>query len=66
MLYGASIERKTLAYTSLCRPILEYADIVWDPVSKQAINSLEKVQTDAVKFIANFRGRTSITDSITI
>ena len=34
-----------------------------DPVCKQAINSLEKVQTDAVKFIANLRGRTSITEA---
>ena len=63
MLHDASIEGKTLAYTSLCRPILEYADVVWDPVCKQAINSLEKVQTDAVKFIANLRGRTSITEA---
>ena len=63
MPHGASIEGKTPAYTSLCRPILEYAHVVWDPVCKQAINSLEKVQTDAVKFIANLRGRTSITEA---
>ena len=62
MLHGASIEEKTLAYTSLCRPILEYADVVWDPVCKQTINSLEKVQTDVVKFIANLRGRTNVTE----
>ena len=60
---ASSIEGKTLAYTSLCRPILEYADVVWDPVCKQTINSLEKVQTDAVKFIANLRGRTSVTEA---
>ena len=42
---------------------LEYADVVWDPVCKQTINSLEKVQTDAVKFIANLRGRTSVTEA---
>ena len=28
MLHDASIEGKTLAFTSLCRPILEYADAV--------------------------------------
>ena len=49
MLHDASIKGKTLTYTSLCRPILEYADVVWDPVCKQTINSLEKVQTNAVK-----------------
>ena len=64
MLHDASIKGKTLTYTSLCRPILEYADVVWDPVCKQTINSLEKVQTNAVKikFITNLRGRTSVTD----
>ena len=63
MLHDATMEGKALAYTSLCRPILEYADVVWDPVCKQSINSLEKVQTDAVKFIANLRGRTSVTEA---
>ena len=63
MLHDATLEGKTLAYTSLCRPILEYADVVWDPVCKQTINSLEKVKTDAVKFIANLRGRTSVTEA---
>ena len=61
MLHGATMKGKTLAYTSLCRPILEYADVIWDPVCNQTSNSLEKVQTDAVKFIANLRGRTSVT-----
>ena len=36
MLHDATLEGKTLAYTSLCRPILEYADVVWDPVCKQS------------------------------
>ena len=46
------------------QPTLDSADVVWDPVSvcKQTINSLEKVQTDAVKFIANLRG-TSVTEA---
>ena len=33
MLHDASIEGKTLAYTSL-----EYADVVWDSICKQTIN----------------------------
>ena len=36
MLHDATIEGKTLAYTGLCRLILEYADVVWDPVCKQS------------------------------
>ena len=63
MLHDATMEGKTLAYTSLCRPILEYADVVWDPLCKQTVNSLEKVQTAAVKFIASLRGRTSVTEA---
>ena len=26
-------EAKLVAYTSLCRPIFEYADVVWDPLA---------------------------------
>ena len=62
MLHDATMDGKTLAYTSLCRPILEYADVMWDPVCKQTINALAKVQTEAVKFIANLRGQTSVTE----
>ena len=29
MLHDATMEGKTLAYSSLCRPILEYADVIW-------------------------------------
>ena len=36
--YNASKEAKLLAYTSLCRAILEYADVVWDPHTKTNIN----------------------------
>ena len=63
MLHDATMEGKTLAYTNLCRPILEYADVVWDPVCKQTSNSFEKVQADTVKSIANLRGRTIVTEA---
>ena len=33
-----------LAYTSLCRPILEYADTVWNPILAKEIESLEMLQ----------------------
>jgi hypothetical protein len=36
---------KSLAYTSLVRPILEYASICWGPYSGGETNSLYRVQT---------------------
>ena len=55
---NAPQEAKLLAYTSLCRPILEYADIVWDPsVNSKVHHDIEQIQNKAVRFIANIRGR---------
>ncbi len=55
--YGAPMEAKLLAYTSLCRPILEYADVVWDPHAKQTIHKIELIQNKAIRFIKNIKGR---------
>ena len=53
---------KQQAYTTLVRPTLEYAAIVWDPHHQKDINSLEKVQRKAIRFITgNYRRRTSVT-----
>ena len=49
------MEAKLLAYTSLCRPILEYADVVWDPSPRSKIYDIELVQNS---FISNLKGRT--------
>ena len=38
-------EVKSTAYTSLVRPVLEYASPAWDPSSSEGIVKLEKVQT---------------------
>ena len=46
---------RLLAYTSLCRPILEYADTVWDPTLAKEIESLEMLQHRTVRFIARLR-----------
>ena len=32
VLHGATKKAKLLAYTTLCRPLVEYASSVWDPV----------------------------------
>ena len=41
---------KSLAYTSLVRPILEYGAACWDPYREGQINALGRVQKKATKF----------------
>ncbi len=41
------------AYTTLVRPIIEYAGAVWDPYVQQHTDSLEKVQRQAARFAMN-------------
>ena len=53
---NAPQEAKVLAYTSLCRPILEYADVVWNPSVKSKVHNIELIQNKAIRFIANLRG----------
>ena len=52
-----------LAYTSLCRPILEYSDTVWDPTLAKEMESLEMLQHRAVQLIARLSRRDSVTGS---
>jgi len=47
---------KSLAYTSLVRPILEYGAACWDPYRKCQISALGRVQNKAAKFVHHLRG----------
>ena len=48
----------------MCRPLLEYAYEIWDPTTQFLITKLEDVQSKAIRYIKNLRGKSvSITDS---
>ena len=42
--------KKSLAYTSLVRPILEHEAACWDPHTECQISALDRVQNKAAKF----------------
>ena len=46
-----TLEVKSTAYTSLVRPVLDYASPAWDPTSTDDIVKLEKVQRQAARFV---------------
>ena len=54
---------KLLAYTSLCRLIMVYADTLWDPTDKWSVDSLEEIQSKVVRFIRNLKGCESVTEA---
>ena len=62
--HEAAKDAKKLAYTSLCRPHLEYASAVWDPVLEYQIYNLEMVQHQGVHFISCLKGRASISATL--
>jgi len=41
---------KSLAYTTLVHPILEYGAACWDPYREGQIHTLDRVQKKAAKF----------------
>ncbi|XP_063446774.1 uncharacterized protein LOC134726303 [Mytilus trossulus] len=43
-------EVKSQAYTTLMRPVFEYASAVWDPYQHQQIQQMENVQRQAARF----------------
>ena len=48
-----TLERFSLEkiYMSFIRPILKYADVIWDSQNQSLINKLENVQLDAVRIV---------------
>ena len=49
--YDAPLKAKKTAYVSMVRSILEYGSVVWSPLDKDSITSIEKVQRKATNFI---------------
>lgn len=62
-LHAAPEKACLLAYTSLCRPHLEYAVAVWDTSLEYLKNDIEMVQHSAIRFISKLKGRESITEA---
>ena len=56
-------QSKLLAYNSLCRPVMEYADTLWDTTDKQSTDFLEKIESKAVCCISNLKGRVSVNEA---
>ena len=51
---------KSTMYTTLVRPVLEYASPVWNPSLQKNIHELEKVQRSAARFATNnYKERTA-------
>ena len=50
---ACSAKAKATTYTTMVRPVLEYASTVWDPILKGDCQKLEKVQRSAARYIFN-------------
>ena len=63
-LHDATKKAKLLAYTILCRPLIEYTSSMWGPVIEYQIYDIEMVQHRAVRFICDLKGRVSISAAL--
>ena len=56
---------KAQCYTTLVRPIMEYACIIWEPVTQKNIRELEMVQRRAARFVTvDYRTTSSVTQML--
>ena len=64
-LYSCPTDIKARTYTSVVRPVLEYASTTWDPHTSNCINQLEAVQRRAARFVkGNYRTSSSTSQMI--
>ena len=62
-LYHCEPSVKVTAYTTLVRPTLEYANVIWGPHQQYLINNIEMVQRQAAKWVKqDYRLTSSVTD----
>lgn len=56
---------KEQCYVTLVRPIMEYASVIWDPVTQSNINQLEMVQRRAARFVTgDYKTTSSVTSML--
>ena len=55
---ACSPKAKATTYTTMVRPVLEYASTVWDPSLRKDVQKLEKVQRSASRYVFNNYDRT--------
>ena len=58
---ACSPKAKATTYTTMVRPVLEYASTVWDPSLRKDVQNLEKVQRSASRYVFNNYDRTPST-----
>ena len=60
------LSRKSLQiiYFSFIRPLLEYADVVWDNCTQYGANELEKIQHEAARIVSGATKLVSIKKNI--
>ena len=63
-LYQCNAKVKVIAYTTLVRPTLEYATVVWDPYQQYLIDNIEMVQRRAARWVKNEYGTTTSVTAI--
>ena len=64
-LYSCPENTKAKAYTTIVRPILEYASTVWDPHQANHIKKLEAIQRRAARFVKrDYDRHSSVSDML--